>query len=99
MGKSVQVLVGGEFTPSERPFGYDPVFDEFRVAGSAGASPPPMTHCPWCEVALGASRRAAWFDRLDQLGLTPDDHLPPDLRTDAWWAADASSAAAPEGAR
>jgi hypothetical protein len=85
MGESAQVLGHGELTATHRPIGYDPVFDEFRVAGPGGGAPPPLTHCPWCDAALAASRRSAWFDRLEQLGLSPDDDLPPDLRSSRWW--------------
>lgn len=85
MGDSLQILINGEFTSRERPIGYDPVFDEFRTAAQ-DRSAPPLSHCPWCGAAVGASRRTAWYDRLAELGLTPGDDLPAELLTDDWWA-------------
>ena len=83
LSETVQVLVDGEFTSRDRPLGYDPVFDEFRAAGQHHGEP--VTHCPWCGTDLGPGRRDAWFRRLDELGLTPNDDLPVDLLSDAWW--------------
>ena len=85
MAAATQVLVDGEFTSPDRPIGYDPVFDEFRAASATGRDAPPLRRCPWCGADLGPGRRAAWYDRLDELGLRPDDDLPAELLSDAWW--------------
>jgi hypothetical protein len=84
MGESAQVALDGEPETVDRPIVYDPVFDEFRMAGAATPSPP-LGRCPWCDRAFGPSRRDAWFERLEQLGLSPDDDLPPELLSDHWW--------------
>ena len=85
MGESGQVAVSGEPETADRPVVYDSVFDEHRMVGAAATSPP-LSHCPWCDHAFGPSRRDAWFQRLDQLGLTPDHDLPADLLSGDWWA-------------
>lgn len=83
MAGAMQVLVDGAFTSAVRPIGYDPVFDEFRTHDP---SAPTLSQCPWCGAALGPSRRTDWYDRLAELGLTPNDDLPSRLLTDGWWA-------------
>lgn len=45
-------------------------------------------HCPWCGHALGPSRRDAWFDTLEAMGITEPDasNVPPQFLTAAWHA-------------
>lgn len=45
-----------------------------------------IDHCPWCGEKLPTSLRDEFFDRLEELGLEPNDlDVPLDLRSDAWW--------------
>lgn len=42
--------------------------------------------CPWCGTRLPASVRDAWFKKLDELGLEPEDPaVPEDMRSGLWW--------------
>lgn len=47
------------------------------VSWTAGSSGLLMDYCPFCGQRLPESLRDAWFDRLDELGLEPeDDEIP-----------------------
>jgi hypothetical protein len=63
---------------------YDNRFDEYWVtAGSARQS---LFYCPWCGEKLPASKRNAWFDAVEALGVDPwGDQVPVEFRSDAWW--------------
>lgn len=45
-----------------------------------------IEYCPFCGEKLPDSLRNEWFDRLDELGLEPDDDdVPFAMRSDRWW--------------
>jgi hypothetical protein len=68
------------------PVVYVPKFREFALELASHTAFQSISHCPWCGAALPLSLRDDFFDRLDALGLDPDDPaLPPEYRTDAWW--------------
>jgi hypothetical protein len=68
---------------------YLPKFDEYGLpVRDGGTSMIVIGHCPWCGVRLPESRRDAWFDEMERLGIDPwKDDVPADYRSDAWWAA------------
>lgn len=54
--------------------------DRFREFGlrilAGGASFLVLAFCPFCGARLPSSMRDQWFDRLEELGLEPEDDLP-----------------------
>jgi len=79
-------------TPYDCPdnlIGYDHAYDEYGIiVHDGGPSSVLIRHCPWCGKALPESKRDAWFDRLQQLGIEPhSDDVPEAFRSDAWWQA------------
>ncbi|WP_426506386.1 DUF6980 family protein [Dactylosporangium sp. McL0621] len=73
---------------------YTPKFDEYGLpVRDGGTSMVVIGYCPWCGARLPQSRRDAWFDAVEGLGLDPwEDELPQEYRTDAWWNADPAPA-------
>lgn len=75
--------------------GYSERFDEYGLwvhdgpAGSA-SSWIEIRHCPCCGVALPDSRRDEWFDRLEALGVEPDE-APDAMQSHGWWSRPARS--------
>jgi hypothetical protein len=69
---------------------YMPRFDEYGLpVRDGGSSMVVIGYCPWCGARLPESRRDAWFDEMDRLGLDPwEDELPEQYHSDAWWRAD-----------
>jgi hypothetical protein len=64
--------------------------DHFREYGvrilDGGTSFQLMTFCPWCGCKLPPSVRDAWFEKLDELGLEPEDPaVPEEMKSDSWW--------------
>lgn len=62
----------------------------FREVGIAvvdgGTSFLRIEFCPNCGVLLPSSLRDEWFDRLEALGIDPDDDaLPEEFRSSRWW--------------
>ncbi len=66
---------------------YEPRWREYGIRVlDGGESKQLIRFCPWCGASLPDSLRDAWFDRIEQLGLEPDDPaLPGELRSDDWW--------------
>ncbi len=63
---------------------YDARFDEYWIP--AGAARQSLFFCPWCGEALPPSKRDAWFEAVEALGLDPwKDEVPEPFRSDAWW--------------
>ena len=60
---------------------YNPKFREYGIPIlDGGSSVLLVKFCPWCGIRLPDSLRAEWFDRLEELGLEPEDEaLPADL--------------------
>ncbi|MET7424199.1 hypothetical protein [Dactylosporangium sp. NPDC005555] len=69
---------------------YDAKFDEYGLpVRDGGASMVVIGYCPWCGGRLPASRRDAWFDAVEGLGLDAwEDEVPGEFRGDGWWARD-----------
>jgi hypothetical protein len=45
-----------------------------------------ITHCPWCGFELPPALGDEWYDRLEAMGLDPNnDALPPEYEDDTWW--------------
>ena len=70
---------------------YDHAYDEYGlVVHDGGPSSVRIKFCPWCGAALPESKRDAWFDRLEALGVAHPafgDDVPESFRSDAWWQA------------
>ena len=66
---------------------YNRKFREYGIRYLDGTSSVQLiTHCPWCGKRLPSSLRDKWFDRLEALGLEPEDsNVPVEMQTDAWW--------------
>jgi hypothetical protein len=66
---------------------YNPMFREYGIVIlDGGSSVMTMKHCPWCAARLPDALRERWFERLDTLGLEPEDAEVPDaMRSDRWW--------------
>ncbi|WP_433208553.1 DUF6980 family protein [Dactylosporangium sp. CS-047395] len=66
---------------------YMPKFDEYGLpVRDGGSSMVVIGFCPWCGSRLPESRRDAWFDAMERLGVDPwEDDVPEEYLTDAWW--------------
>jgi hypothetical protein len=65
---------------------FSPRFREYGIVYADGSvSQQTIYFCPWCSSKLPSSLRLEWFEELDRLGLEPDDELPAELNSDAWW--------------
>src|SRR5580765_8713321 len=71
----------------ELPLEYSPQFREYGLKyQDGGSSVQILSFCPWCGRKLPASLRDRWFDRLDELGLEPNDaNIPANMLTEKWW--------------
>ena len=64
--------------------------DHFREYGirilDGGSALQSISFCPWCGKKLPVSLRDQWFDKVEGLGLEPDDpKLPSEFRSGEWW--------------
>ena len=64
---------------------YTPKLREYGILYRDGGSSQRIQYCPWCGKKLPSSLRNEWFDKLDKLGLEPEDELPAELTSDGWW--------------
>lgn len=66
---------------------YTEKFDEYGlIIHDGGTSFLLIQFCPWCGARLPESRRDEWFERIESLGLEPDDErIPEELKSGAWW--------------
>jgi hypothetical protein len=71
----------------ELPIAYSARFREYGlIYQDGGTSRQLLQYCPWCGSKLPASLRDRWFERLEELGLEPNDpEIPVEMKTDAWW--------------
>lgn len=61
-------------------------FREYGIQLDGGSAIQEIVFCPFCGQELPGSLRDAFFDRLDDLGLEPEDpSIPSDMQSDAWW--------------
>lgn len=65
---------------------YIPKFREYGIIiHNGGTARSTIAYCPWCGARLPESARDAWFDRLDELGLEPEDEaIPASMRDETW---------------
>ncbi len=60
-------------------------FREFGVRVlDGGSSIVTIKLCPWCGTTLPLGLRAEWFERLDKLGVEPED-APEEMLSELWW--------------
>lgn len=72
--------------------GYSEKFDEYGLwIHDGGSSWITIQYCPFCGARMRPSQRDKWFDRLEQLGLEPED-APPDMQGSRWWLGDGETA-------
>jgi hypothetical protein len=66
---------------------YGAVFREYGLTvDDGGSSFLVIDFCPFCGVELPQSLRDAWFARLNDLGLEPENpRVPPEMRDASWW--------------
>lgn len=69
------------------PIDYYDVYREVTIkvldGGSSGLL---LSFCPFCGWRFPDSLRDEWFDRLEELGIEPEDPmLPLAMRSNAWW--------------
>lgn len=64
---------------------YVPKYREYGIMHQNGGSYQMIDFCPWCGEKLPASLRNEWFVRLDDLGFEPEDCIPENMKSDAWW--------------
>ena len=70
---------------------YERKFDEYGIViHDGGESYIEIKYCPWCGKELPKSKRALWFDKLEEMGIeSPDEEqIPKEFETDAWWKKD-----------
>ena len=45
-----------------------------------------LKFCPWCGVQLPFSLRDTWFDKAEELGVSPPyENMPTEFRSELWW--------------
>ena len=69
-------------------FIYEEKFREFGVpVCEDGVSFIVVKYCPWCGAQFPDSLRDLWFDKLDEMGIDPDDasRVPEEMKSDLWW--------------
>ena len=67
---------------------YIPKFREYGLKiFDGGSSMMTIEFCPWCGKKLPTSLRDVWFERLNSLGINPDDpkNIPGEFKSDTWW--------------
>jgi hypothetical protein len=78
----LEAALADEDTPIE----YVDRFREYSISvldgGSSGLL---LDYCPFCGQRLPGSLRNAWFDRLEEQGLEPEDELPAEMQSGRWW--------------
>jgi hypothetical protein len=73
------------------PVAYLPNLREYALLVDGGPELQVIEHCPWCGAALPPSLRDEFFERLEAMGLDPEDSaVPLQFRSDAWWRRPAS---------
>lgn len=76
--------------------GYSEKFDEYGLwvhdgPGGSASSWIEIHHCPFCGGRMSPSRREEWFDRLEELGVEPED-APPEMESSKWWLGEGETA-------
>ncbi|WCM86431.1 DUF6980 family protein [Acidovorax sp. NCPPB 3576] len=65
-----------------------PKFREYGINYVGGGSYQVIDFCPWCGKKLSSSLREVWFEVLDRIGLEPEDDIPLEMQSEAWWVND-----------
>jgi hypothetical protein len=62
-------------------------FDEYGlIIHDGGSSVITIDYCPWCGKKLPESKRYAWFNAIEKLGLDPgSDDIPDAYQSDKWY--------------
>ena len=66
---------------------YIPKFDEYGlIIHDGGSSSREIKFCPWCGSKLPASKRDAWFNKLEKMGFDnpAEQNIPMEFNSDAW---------------
>jgi hypothetical protein len=71
---------------SEAPILYDKKFDEYSIGPRGGKGDEYLIDCcPWCGVKLPESKRNLWFEKLEEMGIDPNEgDLPEEYNSDLW---------------
>jgi len=74
----------------DAPVTYVPKFDEYGLLiHDGGSSFVTIQYCPWCGAKLPESKRARWFDELENQGIDPwGSEVPEKYKSDDWHRAD-----------
>ncbi|MBS0044422.1 hypothetical protein KFE26_19255 [Shewanella sp. M16] len=67
---------------------YSPKFDEYGlIVHDGGTSSISIYYCPWCGTKLPESKREAWFDAIEKLGIGEFDseEIPEKFKSEAWY--------------
>ncbi len=66
---------------------YLPYFDEYGLPlRDGGTSMILVQHCPFCGTELPQSKRDAWMDAMEQLGIDVwEGEIPEPYQSDNWW--------------
>ena len=66
---------------------YSPKFREYGILYlDGGSSFQIINYCPWCGNRLPESLRSEWFEKIEEMGMEPDDpEIPKELLSDEWW--------------
>jgi len=66
---------------------YYPIFREYGILYTdGGTSFQVIAYCPWCSHKLPSSLRNEWFDKVEKMGLEPDDaSIPEEFLSAQWW--------------
>lgn len=71
---------------SEHPIYYSSAFQEFGLKLSSGFEYSILKYCNWCGTKLPKSRRDAWFESLEKIGVDPwENDIPIKYLSSSWW--------------
>lgn len=65
---------------------YHESWDEYSIGPRGGTGDRVLiSRCPWCGVKLPESKRDLWFEKLEQLGVDPNEgDVPPGFDSGEW---------------
>ncbi|WP_028885152.1 DUF6980 family protein [Teredinibacter turnerae] len=67
---------------------YTSKFDEYGlIVHDGGTSSISIHYCPWCGNKLPESKRDAWFEAIEKLGIDDfnSEEIPEKFKSDAWY--------------
>lgn len=77
-----------EFACPDVLVAYSPKFDEYGlIVHDGGTSSISIYYCPWCGTKLPESKREAWFEAIEKLGIDDLDseEIPEKFKSEAWY--------------